>query len=145
MAFRPILTSRLASRFRAAISSAIGRKVTIVSGPTVTTAPSLSTSSPKVGAAITATAGVYTGSPTITRQWFYGDTGVAISGATGLSYTPVSADVGHTLKYIEAATNGGGSVAGAAPTTAAVASAVPANALLFNSNPLLFGGQNLLY
>ncbi len=146
MAFRPILSTRLASRFRAAISSAIGRKLTVsIALPTVTLAPALSTSAPKVGTAIAATAGVYTGSPTITRQWFYGDTGVAISGAIGLSYTPVSADVGHTLKYIETATNGGGSVASAAATTAAVASAVPANALLFNGNPLLLGGQNLLY
>ena len=94
-----------------------------VAAPTFTTAPSLSTSSPVVGSAIAATAGVYTGSPTVTRQWFYGDTGIPISGATGTSYTPVSADAGHTLKYIETATNAAGSVASAAPTTSAVQAA----------------------
>ena len=88
--------------------------------PTLVTAPSLSTSSPVIGSAINATPGVYTGSPTVTAQWFYGDTGAAISGATGTSYTPVSADAGHTLKYIETATNSAGSVASAAPTTGAV-------------------------
>ena len=110
-----------------------------VAAPTVTTAPSLSTSSPVVGTAITATPGVYTGSPTVTAQWFYGDTGVAISGATGLSYTPVSADVGHTLKYIETATNGVGSVASAAPTTGAVSS-VPANVVTYQSSPVTYQG-----
>ena len=97
--------------------------------PTVTTAPSLSTSSPKVGTAVTPTPGVYTGSPTVTAQWFYGDTGGLVPGApttSGTAYTPVSADFGHTLKYIETATNAGGSVAGAAPTTGAVAAAAAA-------------------
>ena len=97
-----------------------------VAAPTVTMAPSLSTNSPVVGAAITPTEGVYTGSPTITAQWFYADTGSLISGAPtspGQAYTPVSGDVGHTLKYIETATNSAGSVASAAPTTSGVQAA----------------------
>jgi hypothetical protein len=96
---------------------------TLFPPPTVVSAPSLSTSSPVVGTPVVATPGTYTGSPTIARQWFYGDTDAPISGATALSYTPVSADVGHTLVYVETATNSGGSVASAAPTTGDVQSA----------------------
>ncbi len=118
-----------------------------VLAPTVTTAPSLSTSSPKVGTAVTPTPGVYTGSPTVTAQWFYGDTGGLIPGApttSGTAYTSLSADVGHTLKYIETATNGGGSVASAAATTGAVAAASTASLSDGSSNVLTDGSSNTL-
>lgn len=103
-----------------AMGDAVAVGGTLLPPPTVVSAPTLSASSPVVGAPVVATPGTYTGSPTITRQWFYADTGAPISGATTTSYTPVSADLGHTLMYIETATNASGSVASAAPTTGAV-------------------------
>ncbi len=119
-----------------------------VLAPTVTTAPSLSTSSPKVGTAVTPTPGVYTGSPTVTAQWFYGDTGGLVPGApttSGTAYTPVSADGGHTLKYIETATDAGGSVASAAPTTGAVAAAAAANGVTYQSSSVTYQSASVTY
>ena len=139
MALRPLVSSLLRRLQTVGLSANIGRPGIIVVVPVVIIAPSLSTSSPKVGTAVSATAGTYTGSPTVTRQWFYGDTGVAISGATGLSYTPVSADVRHPLKYIETATNGGGRLARAAPTPIAV------NAVTYQSSPVTYRGAVVTY
>jgi len=95
----------------------------VASAPTIVTAPTLSANAPVVGVAITATPGTYTGSPTLTRNWSYADTGTVIFGASGLSYTPISADVGHTLKYTEIATNATGSVQQSVSTTSAVTAA----------------------
>jgi hypothetical protein len=44
----------------------------------------------------------------ISHQWKWSDTGAAISGATGASYTAVAADVGHSIQVVETATNSGG-------------------------------------
>lgn len=77
--------------------------------PGITTPVSISESvAPQEDVAFTATPGVYTGlSVTRTYQW-YAD-GVAISGATLVSYTPVTADVGKRLRVVEVATNSAGS------------------------------------
>jgi hypothetical protein len=123
------ISGATSSTYTSTATGTLGCVVTLASGtvtvaaPTVVTAPTLSTSSPTVGSAVTATPGTYTGSPTVTEQWYYGDTGAAIGGATATTYTPVTADIGHTLKYIEEATNAAGAVANAAPTTAAVVAA----------------------
>lgn len=63
---------------------------------------------PQVGVVYTAVAGVYTGSPALTYQWFADD--VAIDGATAISYTPVANDDGKSLDVVETATNASGSI-----------------------------------
>lgn len=76
--------------------------------PSVTTAVSIPTTAPQVGTAFAATAGTYTGTPTLSYQWFANN--VEIDGATSLSYTPVAADEGKTLYVVETATNDSGSI-----------------------------------
>lgn len=77
--------------------------------PGLTTAPSIAGST-DVGSTLTATPGVYTGSPapTVTRVWLRD--GTPIPGATGLTYVTQQIDVGNALTYRETATNPGGSV-----------------------------------
>lgn len=72
--------------------------------PTNTTAPVISGTA-SVGQVLTCTPGVWTGNPvpTVTRQWYRGAT--AISGATGLAYTLVSADLSALITCRESATN----------------------------------------
>ena len=74
------------------------------SGPVNTVAPSISGTA-TVGQVLTCTAGTWTGNPVpnVTRQWYRGAS--AISGATGLAYTPVSADAGAIITVVETATN----------------------------------------
>src|SRR3546814_5594966 len=76
--------------------------------PGVTTSVSIPATAPVVAVAFAATPGVYTGTPSLTYQW-YADN-VAISGATTASYTPVAGDVGKRLHVVETATNTSGSV-----------------------------------
>jgi hypothetical protein len=69
-------------------------------------------------------AGAWTNSPTsYTYQWKRD--GVAITGATSITYTPVAADVGHQLTITVIASNAAGSSAPAtsAPTAAIIGSA----------------------
>lgn len=72
----------------------------------------------KVGSTLTATPGTWQNSPSLTRQWKLA--GVAISGATGLTYVPVSGDIGSTITVSETATNDGGIVTVTSAATAAV-------------------------
>ncbi len=62
--------------------------------------------SPVINTQINGTAGTWTGSPEITRQWYKNLVastvgGTAISGATNLNYTPVDADFGYYLYFAE--------------------------------------------
>ena len=91
---------------------------------------------PAVGQVLSAVA---SGLASPTYQWMRD--GVAISGATGATYGVQSPDRGHTLACAVTGTVVSSGVA----VAAAVTPAVPANALLFSGQPLLFGGQNLLY
>jgi hypothetical protein len=79
------------------------------SAPANTTAPIISGTT-TVGQLLTATAGVWTGYPipTITRQWKRD--GVAISAATGNTYTLQTADIGSLITIVETGTNASGSV-----------------------------------
>ncbi|MFT4265198.1 MAG: CHAP domain-containing protein [Nocardioides sp.] len=62
---------------------------------TVTSAPGVS-GTPQVGVPLTATTGSWTPTPTsYSYQWWAND--VAISGATGSTYTPTAAEVGKTI------------------------------------------------
>ncbi len=87
------------------------------------------------GQALSATAGGWLGVPPISYgyQWercgVLGGECVAISGATGSTYTPVAADVGHTLVVQVTATgaDGGGSSSATSMATGEVLPAVPVN------------------
>lgn len=104
-----------ASAAKSATSGAV-----VIAAPTNTTAPSI-TGTATVGETLTAVAGTWTGSPTVTRQWLRG--GTEISGATGTTYLLVAADEGATITVQETATNAGGSAdatsAGVGPVAAA--------------------------
>lgn len=91
-----------------------------VTPPEVITAPSISGTA-RVGEQLTATPGAYSGNPvpSVTRQWYR--SGTAITGATGLLYTLVTADLGAAIQFRETATNGAGSVVGASNTLGPVA------------------------
>ena len=95
-----------------AYSDAVGP---VVSAPFSVAEPLLGTQAPATGTAFTARTGEFDGTETITiaRQWSRRTNAGAwanISGATGLSYTPVSGDIGYTLRLGETATNAYGSV-----------------------------------
>lgn len=94
---------------------------------TFTSNPSIS-GTPTVGVAIGYTSGTITGStPTVTQQWLLD--GVAISGATGSTYTPVAGDAGHTLTVRQSAANAYGPTATATSAGAVVQSAPVASAV----------------
>ncbi|HWK65398.1 MAG TPA: hypothetical protein VNS34_10680 [Rhizobiaceae bacterium] len=82
--------------------------VSIPPAPGVTTPVSIPATAPVVGTPFAATPGTYTGTPQLTYQWFAN--GVAISGATTVSYTPVAGDEGKQLHVVETATNVSGSI-----------------------------------
>ena len=76
--------------------------------PTITTSVSVSAITvPEEDVVFAATPGTYTGSPTLSYQW-YAD-GVAIDGATSSSFTPTEDEVGKRLRVVEVATNANGS------------------------------------
>jgi hypothetical protein len=62
-----------------------------------------------VGIEQTCTSGEWSGSPTFSYQWLRN--GIAVTGATSGSYTPVLADAGTAVQCRVTATNAGGSVA----------------------------------
>jgi hypothetical protein len=80
--------------------------------PVNTALPTLTPSSPRYGQPVTLSHGTWTGSPTsYTYQWYRCETGggcVSIPAATTSSYTPVQADVGHSLLGAVTAINGEG-------------------------------------
>jgi hypothetical protein len=77
------------------------------SAPVNTVAPSIS-GTPQVGQTLTASRGTWTGypSPTFTDQWKRD--GVAISGATSLTYDQVTADLNAIMTFTPTASNGVG-------------------------------------
>lgn len=94
--------------------------------PTNTSAPWIS-GAPQEGATLTATDGTWDGSPTsYGYAWSSCDASGAncasIAGATGKTYTPVTADVGHTLRVTVTATNGGGKTSATSGPSAVVSS-----------------------
>lgn len=78
--------------------------------PSVTTPVSISlTTAPKVGTAFAATPGTYTGTPTLSYQWYTED-GLPIAGAKTASYTPAASVVGRCIRVAEVAKNANGSM-----------------------------------
>jgi hypothetical protein len=95
--------------------------------PADTSAPSISGTASE-GQTLTESHGVWSNSPiAYTYQWedcdFSGASCSAISGATGQTYTLTAADVGHTIRVQEVASNSGG--AGQPATSDATVAAVP--------------------
>jgi hypothetical protein len=89
--------------------------------PVNTAVPTISGTA-QVGSTLTATTGTWTNSPTsYTYQWQRA--GTDISAATSSTYSPVSADVGHTLDVGVTAHNTGGDVAATSAKTASVTAA----------------------
>jgi P2-related tail formation protein len=119
----------------ASASTALSNIVT--SAPANTQAPSLSTSSaPVEGTPISVSTGTWRGYPTPTYiyQWLRcngsGESCVNISGATSSSYTPVSADVAHTLQAKVTATNTVGSSSASTTASTVVVPPAPVNIML---------------
>ncbi len=90
--------------------------------PANTVAPSIS-GTPTVGQTLSLDVGDWSGhpGPSLTQQWYWGDTSAPISGATGDTYTLVVADAGHTIRCTVTATNRIGSDSADTDATAAVA------------------------
>ena len=104
-----------------------------VSVPVNSAVPTISGTA-QVGATLTASHGTWSNSPTgYTGQW-YGN-GTAISGATTMTYVPVTGDIGHTITYGEIASNtgGAGTAATSTATSAVIAATVTPAALIFTS------------
>jgi hypothetical protein len=90
--------------------------------PANTAAPTI-TGTAQEGATLTAHDGTWTGNPTptITRQWK--KDGVAIAGATGTTYVPVTADIGAVITLTVTGTNVNSAVSATSAATAAVIAA----------------------
>jgi alpha-tubulin suppressor-like RCC1 family protein len=85
---------------------------------------------------LTASAGTWTGSPTITYSYQWeacntaGESCTNISGATSSTYTVAHAQVGDTMRVKETARNSAGEASVSSAATATVAASAPANAVL---------------
>ena len=99
--------------------------------PVSTGRPALSTLGVQQSVPVTVTNGTWqgTGPSTYTTVWqrcnSSGASCAAISGATGSSYTPTAADVGHTLVVVVTATNVDGSVASTSAPSDPILPAAP--------------------
>ena len=105
------------------------------SPPANTAAPAVP-GTPRDGTAVTATNGTWSGTTPMTfgYQWQLcnstGATCANITGATSASYTPVSTDVGSTLKVVVTATNSVGSAFATSAASAVVSAGPPVNTAL---------------
>ena len=75
----------------------------------------------QVGQTLTAHNGTWSGTAPITYTYQWQREGANIAGATGSTYTPVTADVAHTLDVVVTAHNTAGSASATSAPTAAVA------------------------
>ena len=95
--------------------------------PVNTAAPAISPANPRQGVLESASTGTWTGSPTAyAYQWQQctsaGNGCTDIANGNGPTYTPVSADIAHTLRVRVTATNAYGSTSANSATSTAVAS-----------------------
>lgn len=92
--------------------------VSIPPAPGVTTGVSIPETAPTEAVPFAATPGTYSGTSTLSYQWFVQNGAVfePIVGATTVSYTPATLDVGKKLQVVETASN----VSGSANTRSAV-------------------------
>jgi hypothetical protein len=96
--------------------------------PVSATSPAI-TGTPQSGQTLTTGGGSWDNAPvTDTYQWQDCDSAgagcIAISGATSRSYTVAGADVGHTIRVVVTALNGGGSAVATSAATAVVPAGV---------------------
>jgi hypothetical protein len=100
------------------------------SAPANTTLPSITPTAPVQGQQLAGNAGAWTGGPTFAYQWIRcdaaGANGVDIAGATTINYTPVAADVGHTLRLRVIAVNANGANQATSLATGVVTAPPPA-------------------
>lgn len=96
-------------------------KAETIAPPVALTDPAV-TGALSQGATLTASEGVWSGSPALTVQWLRN--GVAIAGATGTSHVLTAADSGAMLSVMVTATNAGGTVAALSPAVGPVEAAV---------------------
>jgi hypothetical protein len=94
------------------------------------TAPPTISGTPQEGQTLTEAHGTWTGSPTsYSYQWLRCDSSgancTAITGATSQTYTLTAADVGHTIRVQETATNAAGSASARSAPTAVVTGPAP--------------------
>lgn len=98
------------------------------------TAPASISGTPQVGTTLSANPGTWTPAPMLSYQWYAG--GVAVSGATSRTYTPVAADYGKQLTVrVTAKRSGYASAAVTTPATATVAK----GALVVKERPVITG------
>jgi RHS repeat-associated protein len=121
---------RILSVTRPAASTALGSG----NAPKSTTAPSLSTSGPVMGTAVSVSNGMWSNTPlSYGYQWercsATGTECAAIDGATNQTYTPILADNGHELLAQVTATN----AVGAVPAVTTASSPVPAASPVYSS------------
>ena len=122
---------------------------TITTGAPVNTALPVVTGTTTQGQVLSSTTGTWAGTATIiyARQWkrcdSVGGSCTNISGATGTTYTLVTADVGSTIKLTVTATNGVGNTAADAATTAVVAPLPPSNTAVPTITGTAQDGQTL--
>ena len=119
--------------------------------PPVNTSPPAVSGTAQEGQQLSASTGTWSGSPTgFAYQWRRCDTGggacANVAGATVSTYTPVSADVGSTLRVRVTASNAAGSSSADSAQTAVV-TAVPPSPPVNTSPPVVSGtaqeGQQL--
>jgi RHS repeat-associated protein len=128
-------TGRLLSTVRPPASTGLGSGEAVAN----TSAPSLSTTHPALGTALTVSNGSWSNSPlSYTYQWmrcnYYGSECAAIPGATNPSYTPVLADNGHELSAQVTAMNAIGAVTASSTASSPVPIAAPSYSSSFGSS-----------
>src|SRR2546422_592767 len=117
--------------------------------PPINTSPPTISGTAQQGQTLTEAHGTWTNSPTsFSYQWQQCDSGgfncSAITGATSQTYVPVAADVGHTLRVQETASNAGGSSSPAtSDQTAVVTPPPPVNTALPTISGTAQQGQTL--
>lgn len=89
----------------------------LITGARNTALPAV-TGTAQVGQTLTTTNGTWLNSPTFTRQWYAN--GVAIAGATALTYVVQAADVGKTINVVVSGTSTNGKNTATSNSTAAV-------------------------
>jgi uncharacterized protein YukE len=112
----------------AAVAAGLGLGSAAAAGPTNTKQPSIA-GTPREGLVLTASPGTWTGTGAISYayQWqrcSSAGTGCANITATGSTYTPGGADVGHTLRVVVTATDSTGNASANSDPTSVVGAAV---------------------
>jgi RHS repeat-associated protein len=130
-----VTSGRLVSTSRPGAATTLGTGV----APANTAAPTLSTSTPVIGQALSVSNGTWSNAPlSYSYQWQRclsgGTECVAIGGARNASYRPTMSDQGYSLIARVMATNAGGSVVASSAASSVLASAAPVLAAQFGTS-----------